>query len=99
MLVEGTARLVLAESDRVVTVYELSAGQLLGLVLPAGFSGDVFISAVSDCEVLRVSAEAAAVTISSNTDVSAAFNQVLETRVKRIERLATTRSSLPETEL
>ncbi|MCH7789659.1 MAG: mechanosensitive ion channel [Acidobacteria bacterium] len=99
VLVEGTARLVLAESDRVVTVDELSAGQLLGLVLPAGFSGDVFISAVSDCEVLRVSAEAAAVTISSNTDVSAAFNQVLETRVKRIERLATTRSSLPETEL
>jgi small-conductance mechanosensitive channel len=92
LLVEGTAGIVLIDERGTVKADEMRAGEMLGLVRPKGVEGEVRIVAVSDCEVVRVEAETAALAVSANTGVSTALNQLIESRMRRIERLASSRS-------
>jgi small-conductance mechanosensitive channel/CRP-like cAMP-binding protein len=90
VLWKGEARLVLAARDgSLINVMSLPAGEVFGFLGRAeGLSVDPSVRAVTDCEVFIIDEEAAGAVTSRNPALAAAFNRLVGSRTRRVERVA-----------
>jgi small-conductance mechanosensitive channel/CRP-like cAMP-binding protein len=93
ILWEGAARLILDAADGTqANVAELSPGDIFGLLSRLdGWEVAPRVVAISDCEVLITTADAAGSVTSRNPALSDALNQLMATRRRRVERMLRTR--------
>lgn len=92
LLHRGQAALVLRDSDEPtaldIDVLDIEAGELFGLLDEPRHAGrTAVVLAVTDCDVVQVSPEAAAFAVSRAPDLSLALDQLGVTRRRRIERV------------
>jgi small-conductance mechanosensitive channel len=89
MLWQGSAAIVIpgAEAD-FLEVTRLEQGDLFGLLAPSeDWPRSILVRALEDCEVVVLAEQVVGEVASRNMQLSAALNQIVASRTRRIERL------------
>jgi hypothetical protein len=88
VLSEGRADLVMGRDDQTQNVVaELAAGEIGGLLNESIDDHDLWIRAVTDCEVIVLEADAVENVASRSADLAAAINRLSAVRRRRAERM------------
>jgi small-conductance mechanosensitive channel/CRP-like cAMP-binding protein len=84
----GRARLMLRRAGEEIVVADIEAGELVGTLDDSSDPDQtVFVVATTDCEVVRVRAEAAARAIALAPEIAVVLDQLAMTRRRRIDRV------------
>ncbi len=92
VLVEGSAQLMVDDGIERTVAAEIARGDLIGVIKPEAEGVLVVVEALTDCETVRLQADVATRVISQDAALSDAVNQVLETRMRRVDRVLEQRS-------